>query len=100
MGRVRGYQYDAVIGIGGLSAEPWRHDLAGKVVWIGIGPYKTGDRLKPLVTFDRFKFSGSKGPALHDEAPLLATHMYGGRVRVLLNLSSAERSEAERLLAS
>ena len=96
MGQVRGYQYDAVIGIGGVSAID---GIAGRVAWIGVGPHRNGSRIMPVVTFDRFVFGGSQGDLLHRKAPALARHMYGGRVRVLLNLSPSEHREAERLLA-
>jgi hypothetical protein len=41
MGRVRTWDFEAVIGVGGLSAKP--RSLAGKVNWIGIGR-RRGDR--------------------------------------------------------
>src|SRR5947209_4548455 len=72
MGKVRGYDFDAVIGIG---ASAW-HGIAGRLVWIGIGPHKVGNPLEPLLTFDRFLFLGGKGPTLHSKAPELARHMY------------------------
>jgi hypothetical protein len=96
MGQVRGYQFDAVIGIGGTSAGD---GIAGKIVWIGIGPRKNGDPLQPLVKFDHFSFHGNRGPSLQRSAPKLAGHMYDGRVRVLLNFSPEERSEVDLILA-
>ena len=30
MGRVKGWQYDAVIGIGGIGQEPTRYGIAGR----------------------------------------------------------------------
>jgi hypothetical protein len=96
MGQVRGYQFDAVIGIGGTSAIG---GIAGKIVWIGTGPRKNGSSLQPVVTFDRFFFHGNRGPSLHSKAPKLAGHMYQGRVRVLLDLSPDERREVALILA-
>lgn len=96
MGQVRGYQFDVVIGIGGMSADD---GIAGKIVWIGIGPRKSGNQREPVMKFDRFLFHGSRGPSLSGEAPKLATHMYDGRVRVLLNLSSEERREVDHILS-
>lgn len=58
MGQVRGYGFDAVTGVGGTSA---RDGIAGRIVWIGIGPRKTGDPREPLVTFDRFRFTAARG---------------------------------------
>ena len=95
MGQVRGYDFDVVIGIGGTTA--W-DNIAGRVVWIGIGPRKTADPREPLVTFDRFLFFGSGGPKLSNTAPALARCIYGRNVRVLLKLSGAEQREADRLI--
>jgi hypothetical protein len=38
MGSVRGWQFDAVIGVGGVGREPKSHRIAGKLTWIGINP--------------------------------------------------------------
>ena len=37
MGRVRAREFDAVIGVGGLSAEPRSHGIDGRVTWVGVG---------------------------------------------------------------
>jgi hypothetical protein len=97
MGQVRGYQFDAVIGIGGTSAID---GIAGKIVWIGTGARKGGNPLESLVKFDRFLFLGNLGPSLYSQAPKLARHIYGGGVRVLLNFSPEERSEVNVILAN
>jgi hypothetical protein len=95
MGRVRGYEYDAVIGVGGTSA----HDgIARRLVWIGIGPRIEGDRREPRVMFEHFLYKGKEGPVLKDKAPDLARHMYVGGARLLLNASETERREIENLL--
>lgn len=95
MGRVRGYRFDAVIGIGGISAI---HGIAGKIVWIGIGPRKRNNPEDGALTFDKFVFFGPYGPATDCIAPALAQHLYAGNARYLLNLSPAEQREAMRLL--
>ena len=38
MVKVRGYDYDAVIGVGGTGAEPQSHGIDGKITWIGVHP--------------------------------------------------------------
>src|SRR5262249_54001126 len=43
MGTVRCWKFDAVIGIGGIGAEPKRYGIAGKLTWIGIGARKIYD---------------------------------------------------------
>ena len=100
MGRVRAWSFDAVVGIGGMGSEPSRYGIDGRVTWIGIGP-RTGparDPRGPLVTFDHFILFDERGPLLHEHAPRLAAHMYGGRVRILINASAGEAKEIARLL--
>jgi hypothetical protein len=99
MGRVRGWSFDAVIGVGGIGAEPERHGIAGKLTWIGIGPHKTGDPQYPLVTFDHFLYYGKQGPLFEEYAPELAKHMYDWNVRVIISLSDEERLEVDKILS-
>jgi hypothetical protein len=55
MGRIRGWSYDAVIGIGGISAEPQQYRIDRKINWIGIYPRKIGGSAdKPLIEFQHF----------------------------------------------
>jgi hypothetical protein len=103
MGRDRGWQYDAVIGIGGVGAEPRRHGIAKKLTWIGIGPHqnKTASLRGPRVTFDHFLYYGDKGPMLENLAPALAKRMYREtNVRSIMSRSLSEeaRLEAEIIL--
>jgi hypothetical protein len=102
MGRVRTWAFDAVIGVGGISAEPESYGLAGRVNWIGIGPHKraVANKRGPIVTFDHFVLYGSRGPILREWAPTLASRMYSTNVRVLMDaVDAAERRELGRLLA-
>jgi hypothetical protein len=100
MGRVRAWSFEAVIGIGGIGAEPTAHGIDGRVTWIGIGPRhsKAKDARGPLVTFDHFVLLDRRGPLLHELAPRLAKRMYDGRVRALLNTAPLELREVERIL--
>src|SRR5437016_4375249 len=99
MGGVRGRIYDAVIGIGGDGPEPRRNGIAGKLTWIGIGPRQIGWRGRgPIVGFEHFLYYGEAGPELAPLAPVIAQHMYEGRVRVLINMSDDERKEAEAIV--
>lgn len=101
MGRVRGRDYEAVIGVGGIGAEPESFGIAGKITWIGIGPTKhsvPGMR-GPLVTFAHFLYLGERGPALAALAPNLAARIFGTNVRVLLrNVSRTEQAEIDGVL--
>lgn len=38
MGRIRNWEYDAVIGIGGKTAWIVDEDIKYKINWVGIGP--------------------------------------------------------------
>jgi hypothetical protein len=101
MGQVRGWNFEAVIGVGGLGPEPRSHGLDGKVNWIGIGPHKraVAEKRGPLVVFDHFVFYGSSGPDFETLAPVLAERIYSKNVRVAMNgLSATEQAEVERIL--
>jgi hypothetical protein len=78
MGRIRGWDYDAVIGIGGAGRDAERAGIARKITWVGIGAQKMDDpRLRgPSVTFQRFWYKGKGGPLLENYSPKLARHMY------------------------
>ena len=102
MGRVRAWDFDAVIGVGGMGAEPTSHGIDGRVTWIGIGLRKipAARGRGPLVTFDRFVLFDASGPRLARRAPLLARRLYANNVRVLLHdLSAGEQREVAKLLA-
>lgn len=102
MGRVRRWNFEAVIGVGGLSAGPELHGLAAKVNWIGIGPHKSDDPDKrgPIVTFDHFLFYGADGPDFARLAPRLAGRIYLTNVRAVMNrLDTWERREVDLILA-
>ena len=89
MGTVKGWRYDAVIGIGGIGPEPLRKGIAGKLTWVGIGPHKVFDNPEkprnPRVTFDHFWYLGERGPLLEAAYPALARRMYEKNVRVLIH---------------
>jgi hypothetical protein len=102
MGRVRGWAFEAVIGVGGNGGEAQRSGIAEKLTWIGIGPHKSysGELNGPLVTFDRFLLLGAQGPALGSLAPNLAARIYGRNVRVIMGgMNDEERREAQSILS-
>jgi hypothetical protein len=101
MGSVRGWNYDAVIGVGGIGAEPVSHDIAGKVTWIGIGPHHVdvGDERGPGVQFDHFLLYDADGPVFRKLAPKLAKRMYDNGIRVVLHdLTATELAEVAGIL--
>ena len=91
MGTVKGWRYEAVIGIGGIGPEPKRNRIAGRLTWVGIGPHKVFDNPKnpdsPRVTFDHFWYRGERGPLLDAVYPVFARRMYEKNVRVLIHPS-------------
>jgi hypothetical protein len=99
MGQVRGWKFDAVIGVGGIGPKPVKNGIARRLTWVGIGPHKTGDPCRPKVMFDHFLYYGKTGKLLSDLAPVLAKHLYDGKARVLMDsLSDEERREVKRIL--
>ncbi len=87
MGRVRDYRYEAVIGIGGIGAEPKSFGIAEKINWVGIGPVRHAAPSKRAceVTFKHFVLLEDQGPKLETLAPNLAKRFYKGGARFLLN---------------
>jgi hypothetical protein len=100
MGRVRAWEFDAVIGIGGIGPEPISHGIDGRITWIGLGPHKSRamDSRGPLLTFDHFIIFDARGPRLEKLAPRLAKRMYDGRVRAMLHPTAVEAKEFGRVL--
>ncbi|GLR14164.1 hypothetical protein GCM10007907_29540 [Chitinimonas prasina] len=100
MGRVRAYEYDAVIGVGGIGAEPREYGIAGKITWVGVNPKVLPGTVKsPQIAFEYFVLFDAHGPELHSLAPNLARRMYQGKVRYLLkSYSRSEQWEAEGIV--
>ena len=100
MGRLRGSDFDAVIGIGGISANPVREGIDRKINWIGIAPHVV-DRLvngNPILAFERFYLREEAGLLLAPKAPKLAKRMYtGAGVRFLLLEDDAEAESILKL---
>jgi hypothetical protein len=95
MGSVRGWPFDAVIGIGGVGREPKGHRIAGKLTWIGIDPERIfceppdhPNSRGPRVRFRHFLYLGEDGPLLEEKYPALASRMYDKNVRVLIHSPS------------
>src|SRR5690242_20032808 len=102
MGIVRSYEFDAVIGVGGISRMPRAQGISGKVNWIGIGARKEpaeGQR-GPLVSFDHFVLYEEKGTDFWAIAPTLARRMYSKNARVLFNFDDVEQAEIPSFAAS
>lgn len=104
MGRVRGFPFDAVIGIGGISSWPIQEGIARKINWVGRHPKRSKNPLDPrgpLVSFLQkdFRLFEHQGPLLEDEAPRLAKKIFGSRARFFFrSLTLTEQREAQKLL--
>jgi hypothetical protein len=103
MGQVRSWQFDAVIGVGGIGSEPRRHGIAGKVNWISIGPRRVlppPNWRGPLVTFKHFLLEEEEdGPDFDLVAPTLAKGIYSNNVRVVMRaLDTTEQAEIDKVL--
>lgn len=84
MGKVRNWNYDAVIGIGGKS--PWKghEDIRYKINWIGLGPKKitaTKEHRGPGVVFSNFALFEETGQDIEIFFPNLFAYMYNSRKR-------------------
>jgi len=83
MGRLRNGDYDAVIGIGGLSPWPDHIDIMGKINWVGLerkknpAPKKRGDE----IVFSHFKLYEEKGKDIQQNYPNFYKYIYGSRCR-------------------
>ena len=97
MGKVRGWDFDAVIGVGGSRPDRGHEDIARKVNWIGIGPHEVGATAKgPRLGFDFFYRFDEAGPPLEARAPDLFGYMFVEKhVRALLSQNHPERIQAD-----
>src|SRR5258708_6990903 len=97
MGRVRSYNFDAVIGIGGIGSQARAEGIGGRVNWIGLGSRKQPSKRRgPLVTFDHFVLFEEKGRNFRVIAPALARRMYSPNAPRFLfndNFNEAEQRE-------
>ena len=103
MGRVRSYDFDAVIGIGGVGKTARNHGIEGKLTWVGIGPYSVGkhsDSAVPMLAFEHFILFDEDGKSLFKIATWLDkrfSHPTGPRY-MLDDFSQEERKEIEKIL--
>ncbi|HNW97987.1 MAG TPA: hypothetical protein PKK00_06215 [Bacteroidales bacterium] len=105
MGRIRNWNYDAVIGIGGKTA--WKEDLdiKYKINWIGLEPkkIKSNDGRKcDKVVFSHFELYEGKGVKIKDNYPNLFKYMYesGKRFDMSSDLPKDVYEEVKQILDS
>ncbi|MCG9720187.1 hypothetical protein [Shewanella sp. Isolate7] len=104
MGEIRDYDFDAVIGVGGLGDEPCSYGIDRKINWIGIKPTRIkGSEVHraDILKFEKFVLLESTGPIFEQRAPLLAKRLYQEGARfVFTSMTGKEREEAINILAS
>jgi hypothetical protein len=105
MGRVRCWNFDAVIGVGGMGSEPVKNGIAYKLNWIGIGAHKENHQKNggPVVTFKHFCLFENTGKELSIIAQYLAERLYSKNPPRLFfsdnsTLNTREKDEIERIL--
>lgn len=97
MGRLRSWNFDAIIGIGGIGSEPKRHRIAGRLTWVGIGPRILRwdfDARGPQLIFRKFVCFDETGPLMRNRFPALARHIYDTNCRHWMHISSAQSTSA------
>jgi hypothetical protein len=105
MGRVRGYQFDAVIGIGGIGSYAISQGIARKLNWIGVGPrIHHHKRLQrgPMVGFKHFALFEEQNMDFTAIAPTIAHRLYSPKAPRFLFVSNTspvrEQEEVRRVL--
>lgn len=106
MGRIREWNYDAVLGIGAKTAPK---TLTGRLTWVGISRQRGDEKYKrrrmgkrgpvcnSVFTFMHFHLMNDKGPSLDRCAPCLQDYMdsRGGYGTFILGLSASTPSMAD-----
>ena len=94
MGRVRGWRYDAVIGVGGRRPQSDCEGIARRINWIGIGPTRELVPPKgfrgPRVTFEYFRLwkeDEEDGKLLNGLAPTLSEHLFKDNKHFVMSMS-------------
>ena len=113
MGRVRDWDFDAVIGIGGKKPWPGYEKIAEKITWVGVGVDQKRaplERAKSdankqqfgghILKFHRWIVLDEDGPLLKDVSPILHKYMFSdGRIpRAALNVSGDIGRELNRII--
>lgn len=101
MGQTRWWDFEAVIGVGGIGDEPTKAGIAGKITWIGIGPrkFEVAGKDGPDVYFKHFRYKGQSGECFRTLARNLSERMYVKNIRAVIHsLTEVERTEVDGIL--
>ncbi|MDP4530507.1 hypothetical protein Q9252_00050 [Marinobacter salarius] len=103
MGTVRNRVFDAVVGIGSKTPWPDATGIAGKITWVGVGPFRMHSSMHrgDLVAFEKFVLLDAQGPSFEQLAPNLSRRFYEGGARsILSSYSPTEKEELQSLIAA
>lgn len=98
MGQVRGYGFDAIIGIGGRSW--WSSEISreGELIWIGVDPQEVASGKRgPKLAFVHFRYFQGGEKMLSEIAPMLDRAMRNCRF-MLYGFSPAQEREIKAIL--
>lgn len=97
MGKIRGYDFDSVIGVGGKKPDKGYENIAFKINWVGLNPEKIGDHKRgPLLSFKHFCFYGDEGADLKTLAPEIFKYMFENQnVRYVMSKSLPDDVQEE-----
>ena len=102
MGRVRGWTFDAAIGVGVKRPDRGHEGIACKITWVGTYPYPTecppcnSPRRGPCLKFEHFVLWDERGPDFTLHAPYLYRHMFEEKqVRLVMSQSLPRKMQEE-----
>jgi hypothetical protein len=102
MGQIRDFDFQAVIGVGGIGEEPESYGIDRKINWVGIGPKINtgvrGLRRAEIIEFEHFVLLDAAGPLLSDMAPNLARRIYSGSDYIMNSYSDVENAETNSII--
>jgi len=99
MGQIRDWDFDSVIGIGGLNPDEGHEGIAERINWIGLGALRANapaGMRGSLVWFKNFLLLDYDGPLLSEVAPKLFKYMFIDKhVRAVLSQSLGLEAQRE-----
>lgn len=100
MGKVRMYDFDAIIGVGGIGREPIQHNISRKITWIGVKPIRIKKKDSyDLISFKHFVLLDEDGPFLETFAPQIARRLFQFKARFIFkSISNIEEKEAMSII--
>lgn len=98
MGQVRGYDFEAVIGVGGRSWWTNQPNRVGELIWIGLDPQEIpGGKRGPNLSFAHFRYFREGELVLSEIAPKLDRAMRNRRF-MLYGFDPGQEREIKMIL--